>query len=109
MTAHFPQLIPTAKLVATVLIVLAIIWHQEHSLDSLRTDLIAALNSLETSLNAEINGVDTTPRTDPNGGETGLRTEVNELRAEVSNIGQRLARIEGFLDRNPGRSATMRR
>ena len=97
MTARFPQLIPIAKLIATVLVVLAIIWHQEHSIDNLRTDLIAALNSLETSLSAEINGVDTTPRTDPNVGETGLRTEVNELRAEVSENGERLARIEGFL------------
>ena len=97
MTARFPQLIPIAKLVATILVVLAIIWHQEHSLESLRADLIAEIRGLGTSLTDAINGVEITPRTDLKGGETGLRAEVAELRAEVSENGQRLARIEGFL------------
>ena len=49
MNARFPRLIPIAKLVATVLVVLAIIWHQEHTFDNLRTDLIAEFNRLETT------------------------------------------------------------
>jgi len=49
MTARFRQLIPIAKLVATVLVVLAIIWHQEHSFKSLRTDLIAEFNRVEAT------------------------------------------------------------
>ena len=82
---RLPYFIPIAKLVATVLETLVIIWHQEHTMNGLRTDLIAALN-----------GTDITPLTDPNGGETGLRTEIKGLRAEVAENGQRLARIEGF-------------
>lgn len=61
---RWPQLIPIAKLVATVLVVLAIIWHQEDSLDSLRTDLLTEINRLEASVTAAINGVEITPRTD---------------------------------------------
>lgn len=75
MTARFPQLIAIAKLAATVLVVLGIIWYQEHSLDGLRTDLIAELDDFETVLTAEI----------------------NELRVAVANNGERMARIEDFL------------
>ena len=68
---RWPQLIPIAQLIAVVLGVLAIIWNQQQTTDSLRTEL-----------RTEINGV---------------RTEMGELRAEVAENGQRLARIEGFL------------
>ena len=68
---RWPQLIPIAQLVAVILGVLAIIWNQQQTTDSLRSEL-----------RAEIGGV---------------RTEMGELRAEVSENGQRLARIEGFL------------
>ena len=68
---RWPQLIPIAQLLAVVLGVFAIIWNQQQTTDSLRTEL-----------RAEIGGV---------------RTELAELRAEVSENGQRLARIEGFL------------
>ena len=61
---RWPQIIPIAQLVAIVLGVLAIIWHQQQTTDSLRTELGA---------------------------------EISELRAEVAENGQRLARIEGFL------------
>jgi len=77
-----PQLIPIAQLVAVVLGVLAIIWNQQQTTDSLRTELTADINRVETGLTADINRV-----------ETGL----DELRTEVADIGQRLARIEGFL------------
>ncbi len=82
-SARFPQLIPLAQLIAIVLGVLGIIWNQQQSIDGLRTEL----NDVETTLRAEINGVETT-----------LRTELAELRAEVAANGQRLARIEGFLE-----------
>ncbi len=72
---RMPQLIPIAQLVAVVLGVFAIIWHQQQTTDNLRTELMA-----------EIGGV-----------ETGLGAEITSLRAEVAENGQRLARIEGFL------------
>ena len=72
---RWPQIIPIAQLVAIVLGVLAIIWHQQQTTDSLRTELSAEINHVET----------------------GLRAEIGELRAEVAENGQRLARIEGFL------------
>ena len=68
---RWPQLIPIAQLLAVVLGVLGIIWHQQQTIDSLRSEL-----------RSEINGV---------------RTELGGLRAEVAENGQRLARIEGFL------------
>ena len=58
------RLIPIAQLVAVVLGVFAIIWNQQQTTDSLRTE---------------------------------LRAEISELRADVSENGERLARIEGFL------------
>ena len=72
---HWLQLIPIAQLVAVVLGVLAIIWNQQQTTDSLRNELRAEINQVETALRAEIGG----------------------LRAGVSENGQRLARIEGFL------------
>ena len=121
-----PLLIPMAQVVAVVLGVFAIIWNQQQSIDNLRvelrTELTAEINQLRTELTAQINDVETgldqlrteltaeinqletgldELRTEINELETRLRTElggaIEELRAEVSNNGQRLARIEGFL------------
>ena len=61
---RWPQLIPVAQLLAVVLGVLAIIWNQQQTTDSLRSELTA---------------------------------DIDGVRAEVSENGQRLARIEGFL------------
>ena len=93
---RWPQLIPIAQLVAVVLAVLAIIWNQQQTTDGLRTELTADISRVETTLTADISRV-----------ETGL----DELRTEVANIGQRLARIEGFLgigipDDPPGMNPT---
>ena len=68
---RWPKLIPIAQLLAVVLGVFAIIWNQQQTTDSLRTELKAEISE--------------------------VRTELAELRAEVSENGQRLARIEGFL------------
>ena len=72
---RWPQLIPIAQLLAVVLGVMAIIWNQQQTTDSLRDELRDEINHVETELRAEIGG----------------------LRVEVSENGQRLARIEGFL------------
>ena len=60
----WPQLLAITQLVAVVLGVFAIIWNQQQTTDSLRTE---------------------------------LRAEMGELRGQVSENGERLARIEGFL------------
>jgi len=80
------QLVPIAHLVALVLGVFAIIWNQQQSIDGLRTELRAEIIRVESGLGAEIIRV-----------ESGLGAEIGGLRADVSENGQRLARIEGFL------------
>ena len=70
---RWPQLIPVAQLLAVVLGVLAIIWNQQQTTDSLRTE---------------------------------LRAEIAGVRTEVSENGQRLARIEGFLGIGVPKTAT---
>jgi len=80
------QLVPIAQLVAIVLGVFAIIWNQQQSIDSLRTELRAEILRLETEMRAEISEL-----------RAEMRTEIGELRADVAENGQRLARIEGFL------------
>ena len=74
-TPRWPQLIPVVQLLAVVLGVLAIIWNQQQTTDNLRTELSGVISSVEA----------------------GLRAEISELRAAVSENGERLARIEGFL------------
>ena len=83
---RWPQLIPIAQLVAVVLGVLGIIWNQQQTTDSLRTELRDEINQVEAALRAELSSE-----------IGGVRTELAELRVEVSENGQRLARIEGFL------------
>ena len=83
---RWPQLIPIAQLLAVILGVLGIIWHQQQNTDNLRTELRTEIKSIETSLRAEIKSV-----------ETSLRAEIGELRVEVAGNSQRLARIEGAL------------
>ncbi len=98
---RFPQLIPVAQLVAVVLGVFAIIWNQQQSTDTLRAEFTAAHNELRTELTAAHNELRTELRTELTAAHselrTELRTEFDELRAQVADNGQRLARIEGFL------------
>ena len=61
---RWPHLTPIAQLIAVVLAVFAIIWNQQQTTDTLRTE---------------------------------LKADISEVRAQVSENGQRLARIEGFL------------
>ena len=127
---RWPQLIPIAQLVAVVLGVFAIIWNQQQTTDSLRTELQTQITGVETELRAEITGLETELRSEITGLENRLRAEIvrveeelraeiirvedelraeivrveDELRAEIADVrvqvtenGQRLARIEGFL------------
>jgi len=113
------QLVPIAQLVAIVLGVFAIIWNQQQSIDSLRTELgaeilrveselraeilrletglRAEISRVESGLRAEILRLETGLRAEISGVESGLGAEIGGLRADVAENGQRLARIEGFL------------
>lgn len=75
-----------AQLMAIILGVLGIIWHQQHNTNQLRAELKAEFNKAIDGLHAKVDS---------------LRAEVFEaidaLRAEVASLGQRVARIEGFL------------
>ncbi len=84
-------------------------------ISQLETELRAEISSAETGLRAEIGQLETELRAEISSAETGLRAEISqlrvevdgvetelgiqigELRAEVAENGQRLARIEGFL------------
>lgn len=94
---RWPQLIPVAQLLAVVLGVFAIIWNQQQTTDSLRTELRAEISRVETSLRAEMAALETSLRAEINGVDAGLGEEIAGLRAEVRSNGERLARIEGFL------------
>lgn len=87
---RWPQLIPIAQLVAVVLGVFGIIWHQQQTTDSLRTELRADIIRVETELRAEIIRVETVLREE-------FSNEIGGLRDQVAENGERLARIEGFL------------
>ena len=90
------QLVPIAQLVAIVLGVFAIIWNQQQTTDSLRTELRAEISRVESELRTEISEL-----------RAEMRAEIGGLRAEVSEIRERLARIEGFLGiGTPDASAT---
>ncbi len=64
-----------AQLASTGLAVLAIIWHQQRSIDKLRDEFNQAINKLRDDVNQAI----------------------DKLRDGLAANGQRLARIEGFL------------
>ncbi len=71
-----------AQLATLVLAVMAIIWHQQRSIDKLRGDFNAA--------NRE-------QRDDFNAANREQREAIDRLRDGVAENGQRLARIEGYL------------
>ncbi len=75
-----------AQLLAIIFGVLGIIWHQQHNTNQLRAEFTKALDGFRAEVFGALDG---------------LRAEVfgalDGLRAEVASLGQRLARIEGFL------------
>ena len=75
---------------ATVLVAaLAIVWHQQHNTDKLREDLNAANHQHREDFNKL--------REDFNATNHQHREDLNKLREGITENGQRLARIEGFL------------
>ena len=87
---RWPQLMPIAQLVTVVLAVFAIIWHQQQTIDSLRTELRADIIRVETGLRAEFSNEIGALRAE-------LSNEIDGLRVLLVENGERLARIEGFL------------
>ncbi len=69
------EVLTIAQVVALILGVLGIIWHQQHNTDRLRSEFRSDIAELRTE----------------------MRAEIGDLRTEVVAVGQRVARIEGFL------------
>ena len=72
------ELDAVVQLVTVLVAALAIVWHQQHNTDKLREDL----NTL---------------RQDFNVANHQHREDFNKLREGITENGQRLARVEGFL------------
>ncbi len=75
-----------AQLVTLLMVGLGIVWHQQRSTDKLREEFHTAIRGLREEFHTAINT-----------GLRELRQDHNKLRDDVAGIGQRLARIEGFL------------
>ena len=71
-----------AQLVTLLMVALGIVWHQQRSTDKLREDFQTANRNL---------------RDDFNTANLQLRQDHDKLREAIAQIGQRLARIEGFM------------
>lgn len=71
-----------AQLVTLLMVALGIVWHQQRSTDKLREDFQTANRNL---------------RDDFNTANHHLRQDHDKLREAIAQVGQRLARIEGFL------------
>ena len=67
-----------AQVLTMVLAAVAIVWHQQRSIDKLRAEMREEFSQLREELSQ-------------------LRGEFGQLRAGVASNGQRLARIEGYL------------
>ena len=76
------ELDAVVQLVTVLVAALAIVWHQQHNTDKLREDLNAANHQHREDLNKL--------REDSNAAN-------HQLREGITENGQRLARIEGFL------------
>ncbi len=71
-----------AQIVTLLMVALGIVWHQQRSTDKLREDFQTANRNL---------------REDFQTANRQLRQDHDRLREAIAQIGQRLARIEGFL------------
>ena len=78
-----------AQLATLVLAVMAIIWHQQRSIDKLRDDFSAANREQREATNKQ--------RDDFSAANREQREATDRLRDGVAENGQRLARIEGYL------------
>ena len=71
-----------AQLVTLLMVGLGIVWHQQRSTDKLREEFHTATRNLREEFQTAIHE---------------LRRDHDKLRDAIAGIGQRLARIEGFL------------
>ena len=71
-----------AQLVTLLMVALGIVWHQQRSTDKLREDFQTANRNLREEFQTA---------------NRQLRQDHDGLREAIAQIGQRLARIEGFL------------
>ena len=71
-----------AQLVTLLTVGIAIVWHQQRSTDKLREDFQTAIRSLREEFQTA---------------NRQLRQDHDRLREAIAQIGQRLARIEGFM------------
>ncbi len=71
-----------AQLVTLLMVGLGIVWHQQRSTDKLRDEFQTAIHNLREEFHTAIRE---------------LRRDHDTLRDAIAGIGQRLARIEGFL------------
>ena len=94
---RWPQLMPIAQLVAVVLAVFAIIWNQQQTTDSLRTELRSEIGGLRAEFSDEIGGLRAEFSDEIGGLRAEFSDEIGGLRVQVAENGERLARIEGFL------------
>lgn len=78
-----------AQFVTLLAVGLAIIWNQQRGIDKLRDDVNTSVQQLHQDHNKL--------RDDVNSSIQQLRQDHNKLRDALAQIGQRLARIEGFL------------
>ncbi len=74
------------QVVTLGLAVFAIIWHQQRTIDKLRDEFTQAIDKLRVELTQAIDKL-----------RVELTHAIDKLRGEVVEIGQRLARTEGFL------------
>ncbi len=89
-----------AQLATLVLAVMAIIWHQQRSIDKLRDDFNAANRELRddfSAANREQREATDKQRDDFSAANREQREATDRLRDGVAENGQRLARIEGYL------------
>ncbi len=91
------EVLTIAQVVALILGVLGIIWHQQHNTDRLRSEFRSDIGDLRTEMRAEIGELRSEMRSEIGELRTDVRAEIGELRTEVVAVGQRVARIEGFL------------
>ena len=105
------ELDAVVQLVTVLVAALAIVWHQQHNTDKLREDFNAANHQLREDFNVanhqhrqDLNKL----REDSNAAHHQHRQDLNKLREDsnashhqlregITENGQRLARIEGFL------------
>ena len=105
------ELDAVVQLVTVLVAALAIVWHQQHNTDKLRQDFNVAHHQLREDFNVanhqhrqdlnklreDSNAANHQLREDFNNANRQHREDFNKLREGITENGQRLARIEGFL------------